>query len=116
MAYHPDCLLCKIIACKEPGKKVWENEAFVAIENKYPKAPIHVLVMPKDHIEKSDTMYGATPAFWNDFMAAIAAVIAHYGLDKTGYKFVNNGAGYNHFTHEHMHVLGGSEEEPSGVT
>ncbi len=116
MAYHPDCLFCKIIAGTEPGKKVWENEMFVAIGSKYPMAPVHVLVMPKDHIEKSDAMYGANVSFWNDFIAAIAAVIAQYGLEKTGYKLVNNGAGYNHFTHEHMHVLGGTKEEPAGQT
>jgi len=49
-------------------------------------------------------------------MVAVFQVVKHLGLDKTGYKLVNNGAGYNHFEHEHVHVLGGSKEEPAGNT
>jgi len=54
--------------------------------------------------------------FWGKMMAAVFQVVKHLGLDKTGYKLVNNGAGYNHFEHEHVHVLGGSKEEPAGNT
>ena len=42
--------------------------------------------------------------------------IVKLGLDKTGYKIVNNGAGYNHFEHQHLHIMGGSKEEPGGVS
>jgi diadenosine tetraphosphate (Ap4A) HIT family hydrolase len=49
-------------------------------------------------------------------MAAAAQTVKKFKLDKTGYKLVNNGAGYNHFEHEHLHILGGSREEPGGAT
>ena len=49
-------------------------------------------------------------------MGAVFSVIGQTGLDKTGYKLVLNGAGYNHFDHEHIHMLGGTAEEPVGKT
>lgn len=113
-----ECLFCDIIAKKELSKKVFETEDFLVIENKFPVAPIHVLVLDKKHREKEDTMSGVFKKehYWESMFNAIYATIKHLGLDKTGYKLVNNGAGYNHFEHEHFHILGGSKEEPGGAT
>ncbi len=117
MAKDETCLFCRIVAREEPGVVVWENEEFVAIENKYPVAPIHLLVMPKDHISKLDLASGVTKDnFWGKIMATVFEVVRLKGLNKTGYKLVNNGGGYNHFDHEHIHVLGGTREEPAGTT
>ena len=121
------CLFCEIVAGREPGKKVWENDDFLCIENKYPKAPVHVLVMPKEHVEKSASLDSSsqTPqndggwsfdVFWGKMMGAVFGVVHKLNLSKTGYKLVSNGAGYNHFEHEHIHVLGGSKHEPAGQT
>src|SRR3990167_5926266 len=111
------CLFCKIAADEEPSVRVWENEEFLAIKNKYPTAPVHLLVMPKVHVSKKDLTAGSTPErFWCKIMLAVFDVIRLSGLDRTGYKLVNNGAGYNHFDHEHIHVLGGTKEEPAGKT
>lgn len=141
----PNCLFCKIVAGEEPSEKIWENDEFVCIRNKYPVAPTHVLVIPKAHIVKATwiaplrsptspsatlgvKLRGAkldvsTGQFWGKIMSAVFEVVAQLGLDKTtptggqaGYKLVNNGAGYNHFEHEHVHVMGGSKTEPGGNT
>jgi histidine triad (HIT) family protein len=112
-----NCLFCKIVAGEEKGEKVWENEAFLAIKNKYPKAPVHILVMPKEHIEKKEManfVAGKSERLWGKIMEAVFEVVLQYDLDKTGYKLANNGAGYNHFEHEHIHVLGGGRDEPAG--
>jgi len=88
-------------------------------KNKYPKAPVHLLVMPKKHIEKKKiNNIGASnlPVFWGKMMKAVFSVVTMFNLSKTGYKLVSNGAGYNHFEHEHIHVLGGSKHEPAGQT
>lgn len=130
-----NCLFCKIVAGEEPSEKIWENEEFVCIKNKFPVAKVHVLVMPKAHIKKewtaplrSDELLGAklavsTGQFWGKMMEAVFAVVHQLNLDQTtprggqaGYKLVNNGAGYNHFEHEHFHILGGSKTEPGGQT
>lgn len=116
--YDPYCLFCSISQGKEPSKMVLEFEDFIAIENKFPTAPVHVLVLSKHHKEKSDTISGTfkNEQYWDTMFAAIYKTIVHLGLDKTGYKLVNNGAGYNHFEHEHFHILGGTKEEPGGST
>lgn len=121
------CLFCQIGAKAEPAEIVWENEGFVAIKNKYPVAPVHLLVMPKEHVSKEKLAsaplrqgYGGAEVtfchFWDKIMGAVFEVVRQEGLDKSGYKLVNNGAGYNHFDHEHIHILGGSNEEPAGKT
>jgi len=111
------CLFCEITAGREVSSKVWENDEFVCIKNKYPVAPVHLLVMPKVHVSKADLVSEVTSeGFWDKIMGAVFEVVRQEGLDKSGYKLVNNGAGYNHFDHEHIHVLGGSKEEPAGST
>ena len=111
-----DCLFCKIVKGEEPAEKVLETAEFLVIKNKFPVSPVHVLVLDKKHREKKDTLSGKYPGFWDSFMDAVWKTVKHFKLDKTGYKLVNNGAGYNHFEHEHLHILGGSQEEPGGMT
>ncbi len=110
MKISNNCLLCKIVAGDEPSKKILETEDFLVIENKYPEAPVHVLVVDKEHREKEDTLAGQHPAYWDKMLAACSKAIQKLGLDSSGYKIVNNGAGYNHFEHEHIHIMGGLEQ------
>jgi len=112
------CLFCKIILGKEPGNIVYEDKFFVVIENKYPKAPIHLLVLDRFHHEKKDTISGkfSKNSYFENLFSTIYEVVVKYGLNESGYKIVNNGAGYNHFAHEHFHIMGGSKEEPGGST
>lgn len=99
-------MFCNIVIDKAPSVKIWENENFLAIENKFPEAPIHILVIPKWHIEKSETRV-ITNNFWKELMTAVWEIVALKGLDKDGYVLQNNGAGYNHLEHEHMHIMSG---------
>ena len=123
--YDNKCLFCKIVAGEEPSQKVFETDDFLVIRNKYPAAPVHVLVLDKKHREKKDTISGVFSKspnnYWDKMFSAISGTITKLGLNKigsgnSGYKLVDNGAGYNHFEHEHFHILGGSKEEPGGST
>ena len=111
-----NCLFCKIAAGEEPCIRIWENEEFVCIQNKFPVAPTHVLVIPKAHIKKVEVATSQSGEFWSKIMVAVFSVVTLLKLDKTGYKLVNNGAGYNNFEHEHVHILGGTKTEPGGQT
>lgn len=111
-----DCLFCKIVAGEEPSTKIWENDEFLCIKNKYPISPTHVLLVPKSHIKKVEVATSQSGVFWSKIMEAVFAVVHQLNLDQTGYKLVNNGAGYNHFEHEHVHILGGTKNEPGGQT
>ena len=110
------CLFCKIVAGDEPSTIVWQDDEFICIKNKFPIAPVHLLVMPKDHIKKTIVATRQSGEFWGKIMSAVFSVVTELELDKKGYKLVNNGAGYNHFEHEHIHILGGSKTEPGGQT
>lgn len=111
-----NCLFCRIVAGQEPSVRVLETDEFLVIKNKFPVAPIHILVLDKKHREKKQTLSGKFEEYWDKMMGCVYNSIKQLELDKTGYKIVNNGAGYNHFEHEHMHILGGSIEEPGGTT
>jgi len=118
LVHSEDCLFCKIVLGQEPKKLVLETDKFLVIENKFPVAPVHLLVLDKYHREKKDVISGKyqNEGYFDSLFEVINQVVIKYGLNKTGYKVVNNGAGYNHFEHEHFHILGGSLEEPGGST
>lgn len=101
------CLFCQMAKGDIKVEKVWENQDYFAINDKYPKAPIHLLVIPKEHISKDEMMVKADQSHWGPLMAAVMQVVRLKKLDQTGYKVVTYGAGFNHFDHEHVHVMGG---------
>lgn len=98
-----ECIFCKIINKEITSTVVLENSDFIAIENINPKSPVHILVIPKKHISKQ----AFNSNIWSSFISFSFEVVRKYGLDKTGYRFVNNGAGYNQIEHEHLHIMGG---------
>jgi histidine triad (HIT) family protein len=101
-----DCIFCKIVAGEIPSKKVFENDRVLAFEDINPKAPTHILVIPKKHIENVSD--GQTdPALLGEIVAQSAGVARKVGL--TDFRLVaNNGkeAGQLVF-HLHFHLLGG---------
>ena len=107
-----DCVFCDIAQGKTRAKIVLETEEFIVFENIEPQAPVHVLVIPKVHYDKKDTISGKNKDFWDKIMETVYATIKHFGLDETGYRLVNNGAGYHGVDHEHVHVIGGTNWRP----
>ena len=103
------CLFCKIIAGEIPASKVYEDDRVIALNDINPQAPMHVLVVPKQHIptlndlsEKDDDLVG-----W--MVRAAAAIARDRGFDGPGYRTVfncNAQAGQTVF-HIHLHLLGG---------
>lgn len=117
MAMNQDCIFCKIIAGEAESVRIWEDEDFIAIKNKFPEAPVDVLVMPKQHFEKRD-LWENSPANIKtngQLIVATYEVIKLLGLDKKGFRLIINGAGYNHLEHEHVHVLGELKNPKSNV-
>jgi histidine triad (HIT) family protein len=104
----PDCLFCNIIAGKIPARKVYEDERTFAFEDIDPQAPLHVLIIPKQHLA------GLKEAQSEDadiigYCHLVAARIAREHKVENGYRTVFNvgpGAGQSVF-HLHLHLLGG---------
>ena len=101
------CLFCRIIRKEIPATIVMENDHVVAFRDIDPKAPTHVLVVPKTHVA---TLDDATDArMLGELQLAAAAVARKEGLVAGGYRTVVNcgaGAGQTVF-HVHLHLLGG---------
>jgi len=103
------CIFCRIIQREAPGKIVYEDESVVAIEDLHPQAPVHLLVIPRRHLEGlGDAGPEDEPLLGHLFQIAAQLARAR-GLETRGYRSVVNqgaGAGQSVF-HLHVHVLGG---------
>ena len=108
-----DCIFCDIANKKTRAKIVYETDEYIAFENINPQAPLHILLMPKEHIDKKMAISGADFQFWSNMMKEASNIIKKLELDKTGYQIVNNGAGYHAIDHEHIHIMGGKSWRPS---
>lgn len=103
-----DCLFCKIIAGEIPSKKVYEDEYVYAFYDINPIAPVHVLVVPKQHMASADEVTAENSACVAKVFEAIAKIAKQLDL-KDGYRVVNNcgeKAGQTVF-HLHFHLLAG---------
>lgn len=102
-----DCIFCSI-ARGESGTLIWENEVAVAFNTIQPQAPVHILVVPKQHIENLDHLEDAALA--GRLLLATREVAHTAGVKGAWRVRVNNGtkAGQT-IAHLHFHVLGGKE-------
>jgi histidine triad (HIT) family protein len=104
-----DCLFCKIITKKIPAKVIYEDDKILAFEDINPKAPTHVLIIPKEHFSSLNDV----PEDKADLLAYILMKARHIAGEKrigqSGYRIVLNTAkdsGQEVF-HIHFHLLGG---------
>ncbi len=105
------CIFCKIVDGEIPADIVYEDEKYMAFKDINPKAPIHILIIPKKHIEKLTDIDDSNKNIIADMVIVANKVAEQLGIDKTGYRVViNNGpdAGQEVY-HIHMHLLGGKK-------
>ena len=103
------CLFCRIIAGEIPASKVHEGDRVVAFNDINPQAPMHVLVVPREHIETLNAIESRHDAIVGELVRRGAALAAERGFAERGYRTVfncNADAGQAVF-HIHLHVLGG---------
>ncbi len=105
-----DCLFCKIIAGEIPSKKVYEDERILAFYDIAPQAPVHILVIPKMHIEGVDAITVENIGEVGYIFEKIPQIAVDVGL-KDGYRVISNvGAhGCQSVRHLHFHILGGGQ-------
>mgnify|MGYP004584699183 FL=1 len=102
-----DCLFCKIAAGEIPSQKVYEDDAILAFRDIEPKAPVHVLLIPKTHLDGVRALTADNTAVVAHIFAKIPEIAASLGV--TDYRVVtNNGAAAGQSVqHLHFHLLGG---------
>lgn len=105
-----DCLFCKIIDGEIPSKKVYEDETVYVFEDIEPTAPIHYLVIPKEHISKLDEINESNSEVISHIYEVISKLAKELDL-KDGFRVVTNcgeSAGQSVF-HIHFHLLAGRD-------
>jgi histidine triad (HIT) family protein len=108
-----NCLFCRIVAGEIPATIVHETDTTIAFRDIDPKAPVHVLVIPKAHHPDVAALARDDPAGSADLLAAASAVAEAEGLLAQGFRLLFNTGAYagQEVFHVHAHVLGG---EPLG--
>ena len=105
-----DCIFCKIAAGEIPAKKAYEDESVIAFYDLEPQAPVHILIIPKEHIASSAEITAENSAVVAHIFEVAAKLGKELGLDN-GYRIVNNcGAdGGQTVHHLHFHFMGGRQ-------
>lgn len=103
------CIFCKIIKGDIPSKKVYEDEKVLAFRDIDPKAPVHILVIPKQHVDTVDQLEDMSVVA--DLFAVMKKIAAEEGIAGSGYRIVvNHGKNAGQAVpHLHFHLLGGRE-------
>lgn len=105
-----DCLFCKIVAGDIPSSKVYEDEYTYAFRDINPQAPVHILIVPKEHIPSVDGINSSNSAVVAKIFEAIPKIAAQEDLGG-GYRVISN-CGDNacqSVKHLHFHIVGGAQ-------
>ena len=109
-----DCLFCRIAAGSVPATIVYETGNILAFRDINPKAPVHVLVIPRAHHPDVVALADADPTLAGELLAVVAEVVRKEGLGADGFRLIFNtgpNAGQE-VDHVHAHVLGGAPLGP----
>jgi histidine triad (HIT) family protein len=106
-----NCIFCRIVAGELPSTRVYEDEAVIAIRDIRPQAPVHVLVIPRQHVAGIDDLDERHTELAASAMLVVPKVARAAGGLEKGYRvIVNQGpAGGQTVPHLHLHILGGRQ-------
>jgi histidine triad (HIT) family protein len=103
------CLFCKIAAGEIPSTKVYEDELIYAFRDIAPQAPVHVLIIPRKHIESAQALTAEDDALLCHMFACARKIAESEGVAASGYRLITNvgdDAGQS-VHHLHLHLIGG---------
>ena len=102
------CIFCKIVNKEIPSNIILENDNFIAFHDVNPKAPIHILTIPKVHVDSFNDVSGEIMAGMTEF---IKEVVEEVKIAKNGYRVITNigDNGGQEVKHLHFHILGGAK-------
>ena len=106
-----DCIFCAVVARTLPATILHDDGAVLAIRDINPQAPVHVLVLPREHIESAATLTAAHDALWAQMLHVAQAIARDEGIQRSGYRLVTSIGrdGGQTVPHLHVHVLGGRQ-------
>jgi histidine triad (HIT) family protein len=106
-----DCIFCQIASGKIPSDTVYQDQEIVAFRDINPKAPVHILIIPKKHIASLDQLSQSDTALVGRMVALASRLAKDEGVAEKGYRLaINCGKeGGQLVPHLHMHLLGGRQ-------
>lgn len=106
-----DCAFCNIISRKMQAEIIFENDQVIVVKDILPKAPVHLLVLPKKHIESVTNLTAADSAMLGQLILVAKEVAEKQGIAQNGYKLIFNVGkhGGQVIKHLHVHMLGGKQ-------
>lgn len=104
-----DCIFCKIIKGDIPCDKVYEDDKVIAFKDINPEAPVHVLIIPKEHISSVNDLSESNCDVISHIFITAKNIAKNMGINESGYRIVNNCGedGGQTVHHIHFHMLGG---------
>ncbi len=104
-----DCLFCKIVKKEQPADIIYEDEKFIAFNDIAPKAPIHILIVPKKHIQSVNHLEAEDKELIGGLILLAKQIAKERKISETGYKLIFNvgRGGGQIIDHIHLHLLGG---------
>ena len=110
--HDPNCLFCKIVAKQIPSRPVYEDDEFYAFHDIHPWAPVHFLIIPKQHIPSMAQITPEHAPMMGRMMALVPQLAAKEGCNpypQGGFRLVTNTGveGGQEINHLHFHIMGG---------
>ena len=103
-----DCLFCKMVEGDVPADVVYEDDEVLVFKDLYPKAEVHLLMIPKQHTESLATLTQSDDGVVARMMRKLPIIAQEQGLESGFRTIINTGAGGGQVVfHLHMHLLGG---------
>jgi histidine triad (HIT) family protein len=108
MTTDPDCLFCKIVAGIIPSDQVYSDEHVVVFKDINPKAPVHLLIVPREHVVSLNEVEEKHDGLMTHIMRLLPKIAKEQGLDNGFRTVINTGPGGGQLVfHLHFHLLGG---------
>ena len=110
-----DCIFCKIATGEIPCSMVYQDDVVMAFKDINPLAPVHILIIPKQHIESAQAVNGGNSEIVARIFEKIPGIAREAGIEDSGYRIITNiGKDSGQVVpHLHFHILGGRKLEVS---
>jgi histidine triad (HIT) family protein len=107
--YVADCIFCKIAQREIPGEIAYEDDEIIAFKDNQPLAPVHLLVIPKNHMRSLNDVASDQEALIGRLLGVTRRLAGEFGVAESGYRVVTNTGtdGGQVVGHLHFHLLGG---------
>jgi|SRR5258706_10421266 histidine triad (HIT) family protein len=104
----PNCVFCKIVAGQIPSKKVYEDSELIAFHDIHPWAPVHVLIVPREHVASLSDVDASHEQWLGKMLLLAPRLMKELGVTNGYRTVINTGPdGGQEVYHLHMHVFGG---------